>query len=204
MVHPARRARPAHAVLTAAFAVSHRHPRQTLVGRRDCSRGQIRRCCTLWPTPRAASQRASDRAVPGGAGRQPAALAIVAAARSRRYCRNAAVVSSSHEAVIYCADIGSIPNRGFGWARTAADKTEIERHRSGTEVVDLVDGLADDLAAGRGIAAAPVAGAGGVGAEVQVRVDQRAGQRAGGEGVQVGWAVKAVEALADPGWVMRR
>jgi uracil-DNA glycosylase len=54
--------------------------------------------------------------------------------------------------VIYCADIGSIRNRRFGWARSAADEAEIERHRGGTEIVDLVDGLGDDLAAGPGVA----------------------------------------------------
>ena len=54
--------------------------------------------------------------------------------------------------VIYCADIGSIPNGRFGWARSAAAKRKIERHRGGTEIVELVDGLADDLAAGHGVA----------------------------------------------------
>jgi len=54
--------------------------------------------------------------------------------------------------VIYCADIGSIPNRRFGWARSAADEKAIERHRGGTEIVELLDGLADDIAAGHGVA----------------------------------------------------
>jgi hypothetical protein len=54
--------------------------------------------------------------------------------------------------VIYCADIGSVPNGRLDWARTAADEGEIERHRGGTEIVDLLDWLADDLAAGRGVA----------------------------------------------------
>src|SRR6266542_7003600 len=52
--------------------------------------------------------------------------------------------------VIYCAHIGSVPNGRFDWARTAADEGEIERHRGGTEIVDLLDWLADNLAAGRG------------------------------------------------------
>lgn len=54
--------------------------------------------------------------------------------------------------IIYCADIGSVPKCRFGWARSAADETGIERHRSGTEIVGLVDSLADDLAAGPGVA----------------------------------------------------
>jgi hypothetical protein len=54
--------------------------------------------------------------------------------------------------VIYCADIGSIPNRRFGWARSAANEGGIERHRSGTEIIELLDGVAEDLAAGRGVA----------------------------------------------------
>jgi hypothetical protein len=54
--------------------------------------------------------------------------------------------------VIYCADIGSIPKRRFGWARSAADESTIERHHGGTEIVELLDDLVDDLAAGHGVA----------------------------------------------------
>jgi hypothetical protein len=54
--------------------------------------------------------------------------------------------------VIYCADIGSVPNRRFGWARSAADEGGIERHRGGTEIVELLDGVTEDLAAGRAAA----------------------------------------------------
>jgi hypothetical protein len=36
--------------------------------------------------------------------------------------------------VIYCADIGSIPNRRFGWSRSAADDSKIERRPGGTEI----------------------------------------------------------------------
>jgi hypothetical protein len=54
--------------------------------------------------------------------------------------------------VIYCADVGSIRQGRFGWARSAADEGETERHRGGMEIVELVDGLAGDLAAGRGVA----------------------------------------------------
>jgi hypothetical protein len=49
---------------------------------------------------------------------------------------------------IYCADVGSIKQGNFGWAREAVPAGEIEQHRGGTEIVDLVDALADDLAAG--------------------------------------------------------
>jgi hypothetical protein len=54
--------------------------------------------------------------------------------------------------VTYCADIGSIPQGRFGWARSAADETAIRRHRGGAEIVELVDGVVDDLAAGYGVA----------------------------------------------------
>jgi hypothetical protein len=54
--------------------------------------------------------------------------------------------------VIYCADIGSIPNRRFGWARSAAYDSKIERHPGATEIIELLDGLAEDLAAGQGVA----------------------------------------------------
>jgi hypothetical protein len=56
--------------------------------------------------------------------------------------------------VTYCADIGSIPQGRFGWACSAADEDEaaIQRHQDGTQIIDLVVGVADHLAAGRGVA----------------------------------------------------
>jgi uracil-DNA glycosylase len=54
--------------------------------------------------------------------------------------------------VIYCADIGSIPNRRFGWARAYPDEPAIERHPGSTEIVELVEAVAEDLAAGRRVA----------------------------------------------------
>ena len=53
-----------------------------------------------------------------------------------------------YELDIYCADIGSVPNRRFGWARSAPDETAIERHRGGVEIVDLVEAVVADIAAG--------------------------------------------------------
>lgn len=53
---------------------------------------------------------------------------------------------------IYCADIGSVANRRFGWARTEAAGHEIERHRGGTEIDELVDAVSADLIAGRTVA----------------------------------------------------
>jgi hypothetical protein len=41
-----------------------------------------------------------------------------------------------------CASLGS------GWAREGAPAREIERHRGGTEILELVDALTEDLAAG--------------------------------------------------------
>jgi len=54
--------------------------------------------------------------------------------------------------VIYCADIGSVPKRRFGWARAEIDRTGIEQHYNGPEIVELVDHLTTDLTVGRPIA----------------------------------------------------
>jgi hypothetical protein len=56
------------------------------------------------------------------------------------------------DAFVYCADIGSVPNGRFGWARSEPDETTIERHRGGTEIIDFVDAVAEDLAAGQPVA----------------------------------------------------
>jgi hypothetical protein len=48
---------------------------------------------------------------------------------------------------VYCADVGSIKQGNFGWAREAVPAGEIERHCGGTEILELVDALAEDLAA---------------------------------------------------------
>lgn len=48
---------------------------------------------------------------------------------------------------VYCADVGSIKQGNFGWAREEVPVEEIERHRGGTEIVDLVEALAEDLGA---------------------------------------------------------
>jgi hypothetical protein len=74
--------------------------------------------------------------------------------RSRRRCapnrlRCPAVAAPP---VIYCADIGSVANRRFGWARTEATRLEIDRHHGGTEIGELVDAVSADLAAGRAVA----------------------------------------------------
>ena len=53
---------------------------------------------------------------------------------------------------IYCADIGSIPNRRFGWACTDAAGNKIERDRGGAEIDDLVETVAADIADGRAVA----------------------------------------------------
>lgn len=56
------------------------------------------------------------------------------------------------DVAIYCADIGSVPNRRFGWARGEADEQAIDRHRGGTEIAELVDAVTEDLSAGRPVA----------------------------------------------------
>jgi hypothetical protein len=49
---------------------------------------------------------------------------------------------------VYCADVGSMKQGNFGWAREELPAGEIERHRGGTEIVELVDALTKDLDAG--------------------------------------------------------
>lgn len=49
---------------------------------------------------------------------------------------------------VYCADVGSIKQGNFGWARAEWPACELERHRGGTEIVELVDAVAEDLDAG--------------------------------------------------------
>jgi hypothetical protein len=54
--------------------------------------------------------------------------------------------------IIYCADIGSVPNKKFGWARSEPETAAVERHRGGTEIVELVAAVAGDLADGAAVA----------------------------------------------------
>ena len=49
---------------------------------------------------------------------------------------------------VYCADVGSIKQGNFGWAREELPVREIERHRGGTEIVELVEAVADHLSVG--------------------------------------------------------
>ena len=53
---------------------------------------------------------------------------------------------------MYCADIGSVPNKRFGWARTTTDNAGTEVHASGLEIDKLVASVAEDLAAGEPVA----------------------------------------------------
>jgi hypothetical protein len=53
---------------------------------------------------------------------------------------------------VYCADVGSIKQGNFGWARAEVPTGELERHRGGTEIVELVASVADDLGAGLPVA----------------------------------------------------
>lgn len=62
------------------------------------------------------------------------------------------IIQGEHGQAIYCADIGSVPNGRFGWARSDADEAGIERHRGGAEIVEMVDAVAEDLTAGRAVA----------------------------------------------------
>jgi hypothetical protein len=59
---------------------------------------------------------------------------------------------SASPLAIYCADIGSIPNHRFGWACTDAAGDRVERHRGGSEIENLVELVAADIADGRAVA----------------------------------------------------
>ena len=51
--------------------------------------------------------------------------------------------------VIYCADVGSIKQGNFAWARIEVPASEVEEERGGaTEIVELVGAVAGDLASG--------------------------------------------------------
>lgn len=54
--------------------------------------------------------------------------------------------------VAYCADVGSIPGRKFGWARGDPSAGPVEEHRGGEEIIDLVDAVTGDLCSGRPVA----------------------------------------------------
>jgi hypothetical protein len=49
---------------------------------------------------------------------------------------------------IYCADVGSIKQGNFGWARADVPALELERHHGNTEIIELVDALDEDLTNG--------------------------------------------------------
>jgi uracil-DNA glycosylase len=54
--------------------------------------------------------------------------------------------------LIYCADIGSVPRGRFGWARMDPDESQVETHSGGTEMVEFVEPVGEDIAAGRPLA----------------------------------------------------
>jgi hypothetical protein len=54
--------------------------------------------------------------------------------------------------VVYCADIGSVPRGRFGWARGEHREDIEEQPSSGTDISDLADSLAADVAADRPVA----------------------------------------------------
>jgi hypothetical protein len=53
-----------------------------------------------------------------------------------------------HRLAVCCADVGSIRQGNFGWSRAEIPAGEIEQHRGGTEILELVDAVAEDLGAG--------------------------------------------------------
>lgn len=55
--------------------------------------------------------------------------------------------------VIYAADIGSVTAGNFGWARLDVQRDSVRvEHDGGTEIADLVEAVAHDLASRRGVA----------------------------------------------------
>ena len=88
---------------------------------------------------------------------RPAAARPAPTRRSTLACHGATVLDANRnvpsvDVVVYCADIGSVPNRRFGWARTEGGRCTVEPHHGGTEIAELVDAVAGDLAAGRPVA----------------------------------------------------
>ena len=61
-------------------------------------------------------------------------------------------VLSIPELAIYCADVGSIAEGKFGWARQDPAAGEVEEHRGGEEIVDFAATVKDDLQEGRPVA----------------------------------------------------
>lgn len=53
--------------------------------------------------------------------------------------------------IVYCADIGSVAKGNFGWARGVASGQALAV-RGSTNITELVDSVARDLNAGRGVA----------------------------------------------------
>jgi hypothetical protein len=45
---------------------------------------------------------------------------------------------------VYCADVGSVKQGNFGWARAVVPADAIEEHRGGAEIRELTDALAED------------------------------------------------------------
>jgi hypothetical protein len=82
----------------------------------------------------------------------PAACLARSEIRSPAFGPSAYAAAVPDSLAIYCADIGSIPNRRFGWAHTDVDTDQIERHRGGTEIAEMVDAVSEDLAANRPVA----------------------------------------------------
>jgi hypothetical protein len=105
---------------------------------------------------------------------------------------------------IYCADVGSIKQGNFGWARAEVPPRAIEEERGGaTEIAELVASVADDLGAG-----IPVA----LGFECPIFVPvpedpQRLGAARAGEGARsfsAGAGTGAlVTGLVQTAWVLR-
>ena len=54
--------------------------------------------------------------------------------------------------VIYCADIGSVPNNRFGWGRAEMGVPQVDAAPGGSEIGDFVDAIAADINRGHPVA----------------------------------------------------
>lgn len=54
--------------------------------------------------------------------------------------------------VVYCADVGSIAQSNFGWARSEIPAGGVQEHHGGEEIAELVERVAADLTAGKPVA----------------------------------------------------
>lgn len=112
--------------------------------------------------------------------------------------------SAPPKVVIYCADVGSIPRKKFGWARVEQSDARAERYRGGRQIEELVNAVTTDLRGGASVAL-------GFEAPLTVPVPEAAEKLGGsrpGDGDRSWSAAAGAAALAtgivQTAWVLRK